>query len=99
MTWSTTVAPIHPAYSDPDLPSRRLQSLFPGELAAGAYDGDPKKFAQAMYRLACMHDPPFYLPLHRVAVQAAKARGEELIQTAEEYASWSDDVYYHVSRN
>jgi len=52
-----------------------------------------------MYRLAYMDDPPLYLPLHRVAVEAAKVKGEGLIQTAEEYASWSDDVYYRVGRN
>lgn len=52
-----------------------------------------------MYRLAYMDDPPFYLPLHRVAVQAAKAKGEGLIRAAEEYADWSDDVYYRVSQN
>ena len=91
--------PIHPAYSDPDLPSRKTRSLYPGELAARVHDGDPKKFGRAVYRLAYMDDPPLYLPLHRVAVEAAKAKGQELIQTAEEYASWSDDVYYRVVQN
>lgn len=52
-----------------------------------------------MYRLAHMDDPPLYLPLHRVAVEAAKVRGEGLVRTAEEYASWSEDVYYPASQN
>ncbi|KAG6378066.1 hypothetical protein JVT61DRAFT_13748 [Boletus reticuloceps] len=68
-------------------------------MATRIYDGDPKKFARAMYQLAYMDDPPLYIPLHRVAIEAARTKGEELIQTAEEYASWSDDVYYHVSQN
>ncbi|KAF8552529.1 NAD(P)-binding protein, partial [Imleria badia] len=97
--WSTAVDPVHPAYSDPDLPSRKTRNLYPGELAERLYNGDPKKFARAMYRLAHMDDPPLYLPLHRVAVEAAKARGEGLIQTAEEYASWSKDVYYLDGQN
>lgn len=52
-----------------------------------------------MYQLAYMDDPPFYLPLHRVAIQAAKERGKGLIRTAEEYAGWSDNVYYSVGQN
>lgn len=88
------MGPVHPAYSNPNLPSRKVRDLYLGELATRAYDGDPKKFARAMYQLACMDDPPLYLPLHRVAVEAAKARGERLIKAAEEYASWSEDVYY-----
>ncbi|KIJ21371.1 hypothetical protein PAXINDRAFT_64761, partial [Paxillus involutus ATCC 200175] len=90
-----TLQPIHPAYSDPNLPSRKIRNLYdPGDLAERASDGDPKKLAQAMYKVAYMDDPPFYLPLHRVAVQAAKEKGERLIQTAEKYASWSHDVYF-----
>ncbi|KAF8135586.1 hypothetical protein EV363DRAFT_1320990 [Boletus edulis] len=97
--WSTAVDPIHPAYADPSLPSRKIRNLYPGELAVRVHDGDPKKFARAMYQLAYMEDPPLYIPLHRVAIEAARTKGEELIQTAEEYASWSDDIYYRVSQN
>ena len=52
-----------------------------------------------MYRLAYMDDPPLYLPLHRVAVEAAKAKGEGLIQVAKDYTSWSEDVYYRDSQD
>ncbi|KAN0091001.1 hypothetical protein V8E55_004567 [Tylopilus felleus] len=93
------IDPIHAAYSDPGLPTRKTRSLYSSGLAVRRYDGDPKKFANAMYRLAHMDDPPLYLPLHRVAVEAAKVRGEGLVRTAEEYASWSEDVYYPASQD
>jgi hypothetical protein len=91
------VDPVHPAYTDPDLPSRTTRNLYPGESAVGGHDGDLKKFARVMHKLAYMDDLPFFLPMHRVALGAARERGEELIQTAEDYASWSEDVY--LSKN
>ncbi|KIJ67600.1 hypothetical protein HYDPIDRAFT_26026 [Hydnomerulius pinastri MD-312] len=91
---SNTIEPPHPAYSNPNFPSMKIRNLYLDKLAARGSDGDPKKLAQAMHKLAYMNDPPFYLPLHRVAVQAAKSKGEGLIQAADKYASWSDDVYF-----
>jgi hypothetical protein len=46
-----------------------------------------------MYWLAQLDEPPLYLPLHRTALEAAKNKGQKLIQAVEEYGSWSDDVY------
>jgi len=83
--------PIHPAYSDPNLPSRQHRSIYPG--AERFADGDINKFALRMYWLAQLDEPPFYLPLHRTALEAARNKGQKLIRAVEEYGSWSDDVY------
>ncbi|KAG9316467.1 hypothetical protein JVU11DRAFT_2503 [Chiua virens] len=85
--WNTPVEPVHSAYQDPGLPTRKVRSAYLAGSVSRIFDGDPSKFARAMYRLAYMDDPPFYLPLHRVALQAAKTKGEGLIRTAEEYVS------------
>ncbi|KAG1731460.1 NAD(P)-binding protein [Suillus paluster] len=89
--WSNVLAPIHPAYSDPNLPSRQYRSIYPG--AERFSDGDIYKFALQMYKLVQLDDPPFYLPMHRTALEAAKTKGQMLIQAVEDYGSWSDDVY------
>ncbi|KAG1865847.1 NAD(P)-binding protein [Suillus subalutaceus] len=89
--WTNTLVPIHPAYSDPNLPSRQYRSIYPG--AERFSDGDIYKFALQMYRLVQLDDPPFYLPLHRTALEAAKIKGQKLLQAVEDYGSWSDDVY------
>lgn len=46
-----------------------------------------------MYRLVQLDDPPFYLPLHKTALEAAKIKGQKLLQAVQDYGSWSDDVY------
>ncbi|EIW82705.1 NAD(P)-binding protein [Coniophora puteana RWD-64-598 SS2] len=89
--WSNTLEPVHPAYSDPSLPSRKYRCLYPG--AERFSDGDSDKLAEVMHRLANEEDPPFRLPLHRVAVAAAKRKGLGLVEAAEKYGGWSDDVY------
>lgn len=89
--WSNVLVPVHPAYSDPNLPSRQYRSIYPGaELFS---DGDIYKFAVQIHRLVQLEDPPFYLPLHRTALEAAKIKGQKLLQAVEDYGSWSDDVY------
>ncbi|EIW82693.1 NAD(P)-binding protein [Coniophora puteana RWD-64-598 SS2] len=85
------IEPVHPAYSDPSLPSRKYRSIYPG--ADQFSDGDSNKLAQAIYRLTCMDDPPFRLPLHHVAVSAARKKGLNFIQVADKFASWSNDIY------
>lgn len=84
--------PIHPAYADPNLPSRKYRSIYP-EGAERLADGDINKFALQMHRLAQLDNPPFYLPMHRSALKAARNKGQKLIKAEEEYGSWSDDIY------
>lgn len=40
-----------------------------------------------------MEDPPVRLPLHRRAVGMSIVKGKSLIETAEKYKDWSDDLY------
>jgi hypothetical protein len=89
--WTNTLLPIHPAYSDPNLPSRKYRSIYPG--AERFSDGDINKFALQMYRLVQLNEPPFYFPLHQTALEASRDKGQNLIKAVEEYGSWSDDVY------
>ncbi|KAH7924637.1 NAD(P)-binding protein [Leucogyrophana mollusca] len=87
------LAPVHPAYTNPLLPSRKYRSLYgqPGiELLS---NGDSDKLASAMYRLATLDDPPFRLPLHKVALDAAGRKGRGLLEAANTYKTWSDDIY------
>jgi len=87
----SVIVPIHPAYSDPNLPSRKYRSLYPG--AERFLDGDVDKFALRMYRLVQLDEPPFYLPLHRLALEGARDKSEKLRKAVEEFGSWSDDIY------
>ncbi|KAG2364406.1 NAD(P)-binding protein [Suillus spraguei] len=89
--WINVLVPVHPAYSDPNLPSRQYRSIYPG--AERFSDGDIYKFALQMYRLVQLDDPPFYLPLHRTALEAAKIKSQKLLEAVEDYGSWSDDIY------
>lgn len=83
---------IHPAYSDPSLPSIQFrQAMFSNPNVA--FNGDPVKFAEAMYRLACLEDPPLRLPLHHVTLEALREKGRHLVETADKWASWSEHVY------
>lgn len=60
------------------------------------FDGDPRKFAETVCRLVRMEGLPSFirLPMHRVALQSAKKKGEILVEAAEKLAGWSDDLYF-----
>jgi len=89
--WNNILLPIHPAYSDPNLPSRKYRSIYPG--AERFSDGDVNKFALQMYKVVQLDEPPFYLPLHRTALEAATEKNQKLIKAVQDFGSWSDDVY------
>ncbi|KAL4073199.1 hypothetical protein V8B97DRAFT_196290 [Scleroderma yunnanense] len=82
--------PVHPAYNNPSLPSMQLRGVLANPNAA--FNGDPDKLAEAMYRLAYLEDPPMRLPIHPAALEAFRSRGRHLIDTADKWASWSEDV-------
>jgi hypothetical protein len=90
--WRNVLAPIHPAYSDPTLPSRKYRSIYPGGAEQGS-DGCINKFALQMQRLVQLDEPPFYLPLHRTSLEAARNKSRKLLKAVEEHGSWSDDIY------
>lgn len=78
----------HPAYEAPTSPTAGL---------AGFYDsyvppGDPRKGMEVVYKLASLADPPLYFPLSPASVAAYKSRAKLLLESAEKYASWSENV-------
>ncbi|KAI6122519.1 hypothetical protein EDD16DRAFT_1884308 [Pisolithus croceorrhizus] len=90
-TTNMVTEPVHPAYNDPTFPSIQLRNMMSN--AGATFDGDPIKFAEAMYKLVYLEDPPLRLPLHHIAVEAFRIRGRHLIETADAWASWSEDMY------
>ncbi|KAG6332159.1 hypothetical protein ID866_6931 [Astraeus odoratus] len=83
--------PIHPAYDDPTLPSMQFREMVSN--AEASFNGDPYKFAEAMYRLVHLEDPPLRLPLHQITLGAFERKGRHLLDTVDKWASWSDDIY------
>ncbi|KAL4073202.1 hypothetical protein V8B97DRAFT_2005856 [Scleroderma yunnanense] len=90
LTTNLFTEPVHPAYNDPSLPSMRNRGLLANPNVV--FNGDPNKFAEAMYRLAYLEDPPMRLPLHAATLEAFRSQGRHLIDTADKWASWSEDV-------
>ncbi|KAI6027326.1 hypothetical protein BKA83DRAFT_4227460 [Pisolithus microcarpus] len=89
-TTNMVTEPVHPAYNDPTLPSRGFRNMMSNPDAK--FDGDPIKFAEAMYKLVYLEDPPLRLPLHHVTVEAFRKKGRHLIDAADAWASWSEDM-------
>lgn len=73
----------------------RYRALYPG-IEKTHFNGDPNKFADLVCRLVGMEDlPPFVrLPVHRVALDSARKKGEMLVEAAEKLAGWSDNIYF-----
>ncbi|KAI6027324.1 hypothetical protein BKA83DRAFT_4227433 [Pisolithus microcarpus] len=89
-TTNMVTEPVHPAYNDSALPSSQLRNVMSNPDAA--FDGDPIKLAEAMYKLVYLEDPPLRLPLHHVTVEAFREKGRHLIDTADAWASWSEHM-------
>ncbi|KAG2153662.1 uncharacterized protein EDB93DRAFT_208120 [Suillus bovinus] len=85
--------PVHPAYaSNASLPSRIFRDLCP-HIEETHFDGDPAKLAEMIYKLSYLDEPPVRLPLHRVSLESARQKGKLLLEAAEKWSSWSDDIY------
>lgn len=89
---SCMTEPVHPAYVSNPFPTCKYRALYPG-IEETHFNGDPAKFAEMVYKLSRLDDPPVRLPLHRVALEAARKKGVSFLRAAESWASWSDDVY------
>jgi len=74
----------------------KYRALFPG-VDRTHFDGDPRKFADLVCRLVGTENLPSFvrLPVHRVALESARKKGEMLVEAAEksELAGWLDDIY------
>ncbi|KAI6044751.1 hypothetical protein EDC04DRAFT_2889430 [Pisolithus marmoratus] len=89
-TTNMVTEPVHPAYNDPALPCMQFRDMMSNTDAK--FTGDPIKFAEAIYKLVYLEDPPLRLPLHHLAVEAIRGKGRHLIDTTDTWASWSEDV-------
>ncbi|KAF9222900.1 NAD(P)-binding protein [Gyrodon lividus] len=89
-TVNAVVEPLHPAYTDPALPTMQIRSS--GLNPDSVFNGDPDKFAEVVYKLAYLEDPPLRLPIHPVAVAIVRRKGQELLEAADKGESWSEDV-------
>ncbi|KAF9235948.1 NAD(P)-binding protein [Melanogaster broomeanus] len=84
------MTPVHPAYTDPSLPTSLFRSKF---VQTGLYDGDPRKAAVVFEKVSRLEDPPIRLPLHRRVVGLAAEKAKGLEEIVDKYGSWSDDLY------
>lgn len=73
----------------------RYRALYPG-IEKTHFDGDSNKFADLVCRLVRMENLPLFvrLPVHRVALESARKKGEMLVEAAEMLGGWSDDLYF-----
>ncbi|KAH9830716.1 uncharacterized protein C8Q71DRAFT_862173 [Rhodofomes roseus] len=79
--------PPHPAYVDATTqhPTARLYLY----TKSAAY---PEDAAHLICKVAELQDPPLRLPLGQDAVEVLRRKGQSLLETAEEYQAWSENV-------
>jgi hypothetical protein len=87
---NSNIAPVHPAYTDSNLPGSKFRELFQTGVT---YDGDPEKACIAFEKVSRLEDPPIRLPLHRGVLAMASRKGRSLLETVEKYKDWSEDLY------
>ncbi|KAN0074601.1 hypothetical protein V8E55_011650 [Tylopilus felleus] len=82
--------PVHPAYTNPLLSSLQFRGLFvnPNQV----FNGDPAKFAEVVYKVAYLEDPPLRLPVHPMSLSVSRDKGKQLLETADKWESWSEGV-------
>ncbi|KZT71191.1 NAD(P)-binding protein [Daedalea quercina L-15889] len=81
----------HPAYTKPTLAPAQIRSyLANGTLPPGT--PSPARAAEVMCKIAALEDPPLHFPLGRDTVHVAKKKLAGLLENAEAFASWSDDL-------
>ncbi|KAF8550208.1 NAD(P)-binding protein [Imleria badia] len=82
--------PVHPAYTDPSLPTMQMRGVFANPNPV--FNGDPEKFAEVVYRTAYLEHPPLRLPVHTESLVALRTKGKQLLETADKWEAWSEDV-------
>ncbi|KAF8854265.1 NAD(P)-binding protein [Acephala macrosclerotiorum] len=76
----------HPAYADPSMPARKLESYIKAGIKSGAAGGmiEPSAVAETIYKIAARGEKiPLRLPLGKVAWQMAKMKFDELLRDFE----------------
>lgn len=89
MAVNGSLLPPHPAYTKPTLPGNVLRGYLENPQAEGS---DPAKAMQKLYEFSSLSDPPIRFPIGEDAVDALRKKGKEYIDTAERFASWSENL-------
>ncbi|KIM40898.1 hypothetical protein M413DRAFT_445669 [Hebeloma cylindrosporum] len=82
--------PPHPAYSNENLPVNLYRQLGDDVVI----DGSPEKAAKQFLKLVALENPPLRFPIHRDAIACARIKAKNLLEAADTYESWSEDVYH-----
>ncbi|KAH7881764.1 hypothetical protein F5I97DRAFT_1415692 [Phlebopus sp. FC_14] len=85
---NVVVDPVHPAYTDTALSSMQWRSVD----VNAVFNGDPDKFAEIIYRTAYLEDPPLRLPVHKASLRSLRQKAKELLDAADEWETWSEDI-------
>jgi hypothetical protein len=82
--------PPHPAYTNENLPVNLYRKLG-GTIVA---DGNSDKAAQQFLKIVELENPPLRFPIHKDAIAAVRTKAKNLLEAADAYESWSEDVYH-----
>ncbi|RDX50936.1 NAD(P)-binding protein [Lentinus brumalis] len=101
MTSAIQFAPRHPAYPVTDSIHHKIREVWetrPQDSARLLRASDPAKGVQKIYELTQLDNPPLRMPLGKDSVNFIQQFAAELTKSAEEYASWSDNIAYEVTQ-
>ncbi|KAI0717997.1 NAD(P)-binding protein [Cerioporus squamosus] len=90
-------APRHPAYPVTDSIHHKMREVWetrPQDAVRLLRMSDPAKGVQKIFEITQLANPPLRMPLGKESVTFIQQFAAELAKTAEEYASWSDDLAY-----
>jgi NAD(P)-dependent dehydrogenase (short-subunit alcohol dehydrogenase family) len=81
--------PIHPAYTNPSLPSTKGREFWQNP---NVVRSDPSKAAKGLYEFSKLEDPPVRWAIGKDAVEAIIKKAEEVLAQMRACASLSDDL-------
>ncbi|KAF7795780.1 hypothetical protein EIP86_006947 [Pleurotus ostreatoroseus] len=88
----SVVAPLHPAYTEPTLPSVVARTLLTDPTGPKVSWNNTNKGVAEIYRLTTLDDPPLHFPLGKDALGLIRNQIEVLTNDMERYESWSADL-------
>lgn len=85
---NSVTVPVHPAYTDANLPTSRLRAIW----NSGYEKGDPAKASEVLWELSRLSDPPLHLALGKDAIALVRTKMTSLGGDIDMYESWSDNL-------
>jgi len=82
--------PPHPAYADPNSRASQARNVF---TSSEFFDGNAVKAVNVIEKVSRLEDPPIRLPLHKRVVTGLRDKAKGMLEVADKYESWSDDLY------